>query len=195
VRTRSLSWTNGVRPPSGGSAPACAATNRRLATHPSCRASAGRIASRTSGACWSRSVRSGASSTTAASRLKKTANAAEQEHPVVKARGLAWFEAQREFDPSRPVFVGETGPSPTCSTSPRRLLLAGPWRANGWRTSPPPAAPPRSLQTAAASPGSTCPRPIPKPRRRCWPSTSRSRGSHLAGLWRRAPVRPHPSSG
>jgi transposase len=43
--------------------------------------------------------------------LKNTAHAAEQERPDVKARRLAWFEAQPELDPSRHVFIDETGAS------------------------------------------------------------------------------------
>ena len=42
---------------------------------------------------------------------KKTAHAAEQERPDVKARRLAWFEAQPELDPARLVFIDETGAS------------------------------------------------------------------------------------
>jgi hypothetical protein len=37
--------------------------------------------------------------------------ASEQERPDVKARRLAWFEAQPELDPSRLVFIDETGAS------------------------------------------------------------------------------------
>ena len=42
---------------------------------------------------------------------KKSAHAAEQERPDVKARRLAWFEAQPELDPARLVFIDETGAS------------------------------------------------------------------------------------
>jgi hypothetical protein len=35
--------------------------------------------------------------------------ASEQERPDVKARRLAWFEAQPELDPSRLVFIDATG--------------------------------------------------------------------------------------
>ena len=38
--------------------------------------------------------------------LKKTAHAAEQERPDVKARWLAWFEAQPELDPSHQMGAG-----------------------------------------------------------------------------------------
>ncbi|WP_240760073.1 IS630 family transposase [Lichenicoccus roseus] len=40
---------------------------------------------------------------------KKTAHASEQERPDVAARREAWFEAQPDLDPTRLVFIDETG--------------------------------------------------------------------------------------
>ena len=43
--------------------------------------------------------------------LKKTAHASEQERPDVAVRRQAWFDAQPDLDPARPVFIDETGAS------------------------------------------------------------------------------------
>jgi transposase len=55
--------------------------------------------------------RSGCSSTSAASRSKKTAHASEQQRPDVKARRRAWFDGQLDLDPSRLIFIDETSAS------------------------------------------------------------------------------------
>jgi transposase len=54
---------------------------------------------------------SGASSTRAASPLKKTAHAAEQDRADVAEAREAWFEGQLDLDPARLVFIDETGAS------------------------------------------------------------------------------------
>ena len=43
--------------------------------------------------------------------FKKTAHAAEQERPDVAARRQAWFDAQPDLDPEKPIFIDETGAS------------------------------------------------------------------------------------
>ena len=45
------------------------------------------------------------------SALKETAHAAEQERPDVARRRLAWLKSQSDLDPSRLVFIDETGAS------------------------------------------------------------------------------------
>ena len=55
--------------------------------------------------------RSGCSSTSAASRSKKTAHAREQQRPDVKARRRAWFDGQLDLDPSTLIFIDETSAS------------------------------------------------------------------------------------
>src|ERR671939_1113830 len=55
--------------------------------------------------------RSGACSRRAASPLKKTAHAAEQDRPDVAEAREAWFEGQLDLDPERLVFIDETGAS------------------------------------------------------------------------------------
>src|ERR687885_962210 len=55
--------------------------------------------------------RSGASSTCAASRSKKTAHVAEQDRPDVAEAREAWFEGQLDLDPARLVFIDQTGAS------------------------------------------------------------------------------------
>ncbi len=57
------------------------------------------------------SARCGASSPCAASRIKKTAHAAEQDRADVAAAREAWFEAQPDLDPTKLVFLDETGAS------------------------------------------------------------------------------------
>ncbi len=39
---------------------------------------------------------------------RKTAHAAEQQHPDILARRQAWFKAQTDLDTVRPVFVDES---------------------------------------------------------------------------------------
>jgi len=55
--------------------------------------------------------RSGISSSARASASKKTAHAAEQERPDVAQRRLAWLNGQSDLDPTRLVFIDETGAS------------------------------------------------------------------------------------
>src|ERR671913_1612365 len=56
-------------------------------------------------------ARSGASATATRSHAKKTAHAAEQDRPDVRAAREAWFEGQLDLDPARLVFIDETGTS------------------------------------------------------------------------------------
>jgi transposase len=56
-------------------------------------------------------VRSGASSTATASASKKSVRAAEQDRPDVAAARTAWAENQPKLDPTRLVFIDETGTS------------------------------------------------------------------------------------
>jgi transposase len=49
--------------------------------------------------------------TVAGSPSKKTAHAAEQDRPDIKARRQAWFRGQPSLDPERLVFIDETGAS------------------------------------------------------------------------------------
>jgi transposase-like protein len=56
-------------------------------------------------------VRCGVSSIAAASPLKKTAHAAEQQRWDVKAARQAWFEGQLDLDPEKLIFIDETAAS------------------------------------------------------------------------------------
>ena len=55
--------------------------------------------------------RSGGSTLSGASLLKKTAHAAEQRRAQVEAQRRAWFDEQIDLEPERLVFVDETGTS------------------------------------------------------------------------------------
>src|ERR1700710_3152313 len=59
----------------------------------------------------SRPARCGAFWSGTRSASKKTAHASEQERPDVAARREAWFEDQPDLDPTRLVFIDETGAS------------------------------------------------------------------------------------
>jgi transposase len=69
---------------------------------------------------------------------KKTAHAAEQDRPDVKAAREAWFEGQLDLDPARLVFLDETWTSTnmarTRGRSPRGERLRSPVPHGHWKT-------------------------------------------------------------